>query len=58
MRDEKAIRIDLRALRKEMREAGIKRTSCFNGGMTREAQRYNERAFALETELIGAKREA
>jgi len=50
MRDLKAIKSDLRELRKEMRLRGIKRTSCFNGGMDRETQRYNERVFALETE--------
>jgi hypothetical protein len=45
------IRLSLRTLRKEMREMGIKKTSPFNGGMDRETQRWNERRFALETEL-------
>jgi hypothetical protein len=45
------IKANLRTLRKEMRELGIKKTSPFNGGMDRETQRYNERRFALETAL-------
>lgn len=48
------IRKRLRELRAEMRQLGIKKTSCFNGGMDRETQRYNERRFALETELSSA----
>lgn len=45
------LRRELRALRAEMKALGVKRTSCFNGGMTRESQRYNERCFALETRI-------
>jgi hypothetical protein len=45
------LRKQLRLLRKEMRELGIKKTSPFNGGMDRQTQRYNERRFALETSL-------
>lgn len=55
-RPAKAIRADLKTLRADMKLLGIKRTSCFNGGMSREAQRYNERMFALETEMQSAKR--
>lgn len=55
-RTTKAIRADLKTLRADMKLLGIKRTSCFNGGMGREAQRYNERAFSLETEMDTAKR--
>lgn len=57
--DSKALKRQLRELRAEMRQNGIKKTSCFNGGMDRETQRYNERRFALETEIESvAKREA
>lgn len=55
-RDLKAIKADLRATRAEMRALGIKRTSCFNGGLDRETQRFNERMFALETEKQDAER--
>lgn len=46
----------LREHRAEMRAAGIKKTSCFNGGMDRATQRANERRFALETELKDAQK--
>lgn len=54
MRDVKAIKADLKTQRADMRAAGLRRTSCFNGGMSRESQRANERCFALETELRDA----
>lgn len=44
-------RAQLRELRREMKANGIKKTSPFNGGMTRETQRYNERRFALEVQI-------
>ena len=50
----KDIKRRLRELRAEMRVLGIKKTSPFNGGMDRETQRWNERRFALETELKSA----
>lgn len=56
MAEAKEIAKQLRALRAEMKANGIKKTSCFNGGMDRATQRYNERRFALETNLIEAKR--
>lgn len=52
------IRRQMKEVRSEMRELGIKRTSCFNGGMDRQAQRYNERMFALETQLKDATKRA
>lgn len=56
MADAKEIAKQLRALRAEMRASGIKKTSCFNGGMDRETYRYNARRFELETNLAEAKR--
>jgi hypothetical protein len=47
----KEIRRALGTLRAEMRAARIRKTSPFNGGMDREAQRWNERRFALECRL-------
>jgi hypothetical protein len=55
MRNIKEIRSELKQVRQQMHHHGIKRTSCFNGGMTRDAQRFNEKMFALETELKDAK---
>jgi hypothetical protein len=49
-----SIKADLKALRAEMRAAGIKKTSCFSGGLDREVYRMNARRFALETELESA----
>ena len=41
----------LKELRKEMRELGIKKTSPFNGGMDMVTYRYNARRFELETRV-------
>jgi hypothetical protein len=49
------IQRQLRALRSEMKVAGVKKTSCFNGGLDRETYRYNARRFELETNLATAK---
>jgi hypothetical protein len=51
MRTTKEIREQLRAVRADMKRLGIKRTSCFNGGMDRQTQRFNEKCFALECAL-------
>ena len=42
---------ELQILRREMREAGVKKTSPFNGGMDELTYRYNARRFALETQI-------
>ena len=47
----KSIRAKIRETRKEMKEQGIKRTSCFNGGLSRIEWQYNARMFELETNL-------
>ena len=56
MRTLKEIKADIRETRKEMKAKGIKRTSCFNGGLYGEVYSYNARMFALETEKIEAAR--
>lgn len=56
MSDSKTLTRQLRELRAEMRAAGIRKTSPFNGGMDRETYRYNARRFELETLLDQAKR--
>ncbi len=41
----------IRETRAEMRQKGIRRMSCFNGGLAGEAYRLNARMFALETRV-------
>jgi hypothetical protein len=41
----------IRETKAEMREKGVKRLSCFNGGHTPESYRLNARLFELETKL-------
>ncbi len=47
----KQLRRDLRETRAEMKAKGIKRISCFNGGLQGEVYSLNARVFRLETEL-------
>jgi len=48
------IRKQLRALRQEMRERGIKTVSCFNGGLDDGTYRANSLLFRLKLELQDA----
>ena len=50
----KEIRKQIRETRKEMRAKGIKRISCFNGGLSGEVYSLNARLFQLETQLKDA----
>jgi hypothetical protein len=45
------IRKQLRALRHEMRERGIKTVSCFNGGLDDGTYRANSLLYRLKLEL-------
>lgn len=47
----KILKNELKELRREMKTFGIKKTSCFNGGLDAETYRYNSRIFELETKL-------
>ena len=47
----KEIKAEIKATRKEMKEKGIKRVSCFNAGLTSKEYHLNSRMFALEMEL-------
>lgn len=58
MRPIASIKASLKELRADMRAAGIKKTSCFNGGMDRQTYQMNARRFALETELADAVKRA
>lgn len=54
----KAIRQEIRELKRDMKERGIKRTSCMNGGLDRETWRCNARLFQLSLDLERAEKEA
>jgi hypothetical protein len=47
----KETKIEIRNLKREMKENGIKVVSCFNGGHSRESLSYNQRLFKLKTQL-------
>lgn len=47
----KALKAELREVRKEMKERGIKRTSCFNGGLSGDEYRFNAKLFELQTKI-------
>ena len=51
MRTAKEIRTEIRQLKKEIKERGIKVTSFMNRQSSLEAARANERLFALKVEL-------
>lgn len=51
MRTAQEIQKEIKETRREMKTLGIKRTSCFNGGLSGETYRYNAKMFRLETEL-------
>ena len=42
---------EIAALKKEMKLLGIKVTSCFNGGLTKDEYYYNSKLFALKAKL-------
>jgi hypothetical protein len=50
------IRNSMRVLKRDMHTKGIKRVSCFNGGLAAEAYTLNAKMFALETELKAAEK--
>lgn len=47
--NDKEIAAEIRRIKQEMREQGIRRTSCFNGGLDPVTYRYNAKLFELET---------
>lgn len=51
MSDIKQLRDELRAVKREMKERGVRRISCFNAGLTPEESRYNTRLFELNTKI-------
>lgn len=47
----KAIREEIRKIKAVMKQRGIRRMSCFNGGHTNESYDFNARLFKLESYL-------
>ena len=50
------IRRQLAAIRREMRERGIKTVSCFNGGLDDGTYRANSQLYRLKVELENAQK--
>jgi hypothetical protein len=50
----KEIRAEIRAVKKEMRERGIKTISCFNGGLDDGTYRANSQLYRLKIALESA----
>ena len=48
----KAKQTEIRELKREMKEQGVRVTSCMNGGLTGMEYSYNATLFRLKTELI------
>jgi hypothetical protein len=49
------IQAEIRETRAEMKELGVRRISCFNGGLSPIEYQFNNRIFQLETQLSKAK---
>ena len=54
----KTIKAAIRETTKEMRAMGVKRTSCFNGGLDRLTYSFNARLFQLKVDLETATKAA
>jgi hypothetical protein len=52
----KEIRKAIRELKREMTECGIRRVSCFNGGLDMPTYRANARLFELKVKLEQAQK--
>ena len=53
----KEIKKSIRETRKEMKEMGVRRISCLNGGLTPMEYQYNSRLFQLSVDLEKSERE-
>ena len=45
----KEVKAQIREIKREMKGRGIRRISCFNGGLTPDERYYNSKLFELET---------
>lgn len=52
------IETEIQETKREMKRLGIRRVSCFNGGLTPDERRFNERLFKLKAEKTKARGEA
>lgn len=50
----KEIRAEIKDIKRQMKDAGIRERSCFNAGHTLESYRLNCAMFRLKTELKNA----
>ena len=50
MRTLPEIEQEIRETKREMKRLGVRRVSCFNGGLTADENRWNCRLFNLNTE--------
>lgn len=53
---EKEIKAEIRATKREMKQRGVRKVSCFNGGLTPDESRYNTELFRLNSLLLNATR--
>lgn len=51
----KEIKLEISSIKKEMKSSGVRRISCFNGGLSQQEYSYNSRLFALQVELDKAR---
>lgn len=51
MRTPKEVRSEMSAIKREMKAKGIRRISCFNGGLSGEVYALNVKLFQLSIEL-------
>ncbi len=50
----KEIKREIRETKREMKDAGVRRISCFNGGLSAAEYSYNNRLFQLSVQLSDA----
>lgn len=53
----KALKIELRELKKEMRARGVRRVSFMNGGLTSDEKYFNAEIFRINSEIIRLEKE-
>lgn len=50
----KEVKAEIRETKREMKIEGVRRISCFNGGLSSAEYRYNARLFQLSVDLDDA----
>ncbi len=54
MKTAQEIKAEIRSVKREMREQGVRVISCFNAGLTGDERSFNTTLFRLKTELLKA----